>query len=178
MMATATGRNRDPWFPPALGRMAESNHSPEKKKNTLFLLALAKRSAEQNPCQSKKHLATELNAGLFCPLYSQVIDMRWGVRDEATDDHQTTAFCLQEIQTCQESSVGPNFVFFGGQKYGYRPIPSVIDVEEFELIVKTLRDLGRDDTVLHEWYEKDENAVPPEMILQVLTDARPIVFAH
>ncbi len=150
----------------------------KRKKRIYLIISICQEDSRADSLSIKKHLATEINAGLFCPLYSQVIDMRWGVRDEATDDHQTTAFCLQEIQTCQESSVGPNFVFFGGQKYGYRPIPSVIDVEEFELIVKTLRDLGRDDTVLHEWYEKDENAVPPEMILQVLTDARPIVFAH
>lgn len=63
------------------------------------------------------------------------------------------AFFFQEIKTCQQSSIGPNFVFFGGQKYGYRPIPSTIDVDEFDLIVRTLRDTERDDTVLHEWYE-------------------------
>ena len=35
--------------------------------------------------------------------------MRWGVRDEATDDHVTTGLCLQEIDNCQRLSVGPNF---------------------------------------------------------------------
>jgi hypothetical protein len=25
---------------------------------------------------------------------------------------------------CQKYSMGPNFIYFGGQKYGYRPIPS------------------------------------------------------
>lgn len=27
----------------------------------------------------------------------QVVDMRWGVRDEATDDHMTTELCMREI---------------------------------------------------------------------------------
>ena len=27
----------------------------------------------------------------------QVIDMRWGQRDESTDDHQTLAICLEEV---------------------------------------------------------------------------------
>jgi hypothetical protein len=36
--------------------------------------------------------------------------MRWGVRDEATDDHMTTDLCMQEIDTCQRLSMGPNFV--------------------------------------------------------------------
>ena len=40
----------------------------------------------------------------------QVIDMRWGVRDEATDDHMTSELCMKEIAECQRLSVGPNFV--------------------------------------------------------------------
>ena len=40
----------------------------------------------------------------------QVVDMRWGIRDEATDDHMGTDICLREIQMCQRLSTGPNFV--------------------------------------------------------------------
>lgn len=40
----------------------------------------------------------------------QVVDMRWGVRDEATADHKTSELCLQEIRNCQRLSPGPNFV--------------------------------------------------------------------
>ena len=36
--------------------------------------------------------------------------MRWGVRDEATNDHMTTELCMKEIKACQKLSVGPNFV--------------------------------------------------------------------
>lgn len=36
--------------------------------------------------------------------------MRWGVRDEATDDHMTTHLCMQEIDNCQRLSIGPNFI--------------------------------------------------------------------
>ena len=43
-------------------------------------------------------------------LFVQVVDMRWGVRDEATDDHMTTQLCMTEIDNCQRLSVGPNFV--------------------------------------------------------------------
>ena len=43
-------------------------------------------------------------------LFAQVVDMRWGVRDEATDDHSTTDLCLKEIKNCQKISIGPNFV--------------------------------------------------------------------
>ena len=40
----------------------------------------------------------------------QVVDMRWGVRDEATDDHMTTELCMKELYACQKISTGPNFI--------------------------------------------------------------------
>ena len=40
----------------------------------------------------------------------QVVDMRWGVRDEATDDHMTSELCMKEIKDCQQLSTGPNFI--------------------------------------------------------------------
>ena len=36
--------------------------------------------------------------------------MRWGIRDEALDDHTTTEICLSEIENCKKLSVGPNFM--------------------------------------------------------------------
>ena len=40
----------------------------------------------------------------------QVVDMRWGVREDATDDHTTTELCLKELHACQKVSTGPYFV--------------------------------------------------------------------
>ena len=40
----------------------------------------------------------------------QVVDMRWGVRDEATDDHMTSELCVRELKACQQLSTGPNFI--------------------------------------------------------------------
>ena len=36
--------------------------------------------------------------------------MRWGVRDDAQDDHLTTEIVLKEVERCQRLSQGPNFV--------------------------------------------------------------------
>uniref|UniRef100_A0A1I8FXK9 DUF4062 domain-containing protein n=1 Tax=Macrostomum lignano TaxID=282301 RepID=A0A1I8FXK9_9PLAT len=93
----------------------------------------------------------------------QVVDMRWGVRDEATDDHMTTELCLREIKTCQRVSVGPNFVVLLGQKYGYRPVPTLIDAQEFDMIVAAVRQGGaeKDAACLERWYKRDANIVPP-----------------
>lgn len=58
--------------------------------------------------QSKTYLYVYLRNFKYCIF--QVVDMRWGVRDEATDDHMTTELCMREIINCQRLSMGPNFV--------------------------------------------------------------------
>ncbi|XP_069948531.1 NACHT and WD repeat domain-containing protein 2 [Cherax quadricarinatus] len=99
----------------------------------------------------------------------QVVDMRWGVRDEATDDHMTTELCMREIDNCQRLSMGPNFVFFGGQKYGYRPIPTVILGSELLMLREALVTMGVDTILIDTWYKKDSNAVPFVYILQPIS---------
>ncbi|XP_073979529.1 NACHT and WD repeat domain-containing protein 2 isoform X2 [Rhodnius prolixus] len=99
----------------------------------------------------------------------QVVDMRWGVRDEATDDHMTTELCMREIANCQRLSMGPNFVVFLGQKYGYRPIPTYILSSELQMLRDELASSGSDVTLLDMWYRKDSNAVPPISVLQPIS---------
>ena len=108
--------------------------------------------------------------------------MRWGVRDEMTNEHATTALCMNELRGCQRFSMGPNFIYFGTQKYGYRwntsnlqtyginryfsrPIPSEIVTEELERLIAVLEAMSNDTTLLKKWYRKDTNKVPPESIL-------------
>ena len=42
-----------------------------------------------------------------------VVDMRWGVTDDATSDHATEELCLSEIKDCQRRSLGTCFVVSG-----------------------------------------------------------------
>ena len=95
--------------------------------------------------------------------------MRWGVRDEMTNEHMTTSLCMNELRGCQKYSMGPNFIYFGGQKYGYRPIPSEIDTEELSKLIDVLETMGNDTSLLRKWYRKDNNKVPPESILLPIT---------
>ncbi|CAH1788164.1 unnamed protein product [Owenia fusiformis] len=97
----------------------------------------------------------------------QVVDMRWGVRDESGNDHLTTELCMQELAYCQKLSTGPNFVTFLSHKYGYRNIPRVIDALEFDQLIEAVE--KKDPTaysVLKKWFDKDENSVPVSYILQ------------
>jgi hypothetical protein len=36
--------------------------------------------------------------------------MRWGINHEATNNHMATTICLNEINNCQNLSIGPNFI--------------------------------------------------------------------
>ena len=51
--------------------------------------------------------ALRVNIFFLC---TKLVDMRWGVPVETTDDHLATALCQQEITNCQKLSTGPNFV--------------------------------------------------------------------
>ncbi|XP_070537831.1 NACHT domain- and WD repeat-containing protein 1-like [Ptychodera flava] len=99
----------------------------------------------------------------------QVVDMRWGVRDEATDDHLTSELCMNEIAACQKLSTGPNFVTFLCQKYGYRPFPPKIPAAEFEVMRKVSMENGQSVELMDEWFQKDENAVPPIYVLHPIS---------
>lgn len=99
----------------------------------------------------------------------QVVDMRWGVPDDAADDHLTTSLCLQEIQNCQRLSTGPNFVTFLNQKHGFHHLQSSIPSKEFDDIVQALQALGQDHSLLEVWYKQDTNCIPPVHILQPIS---------
>lgn len=36
--------------------------------------------------------------------------MRWGIKGELSKFNISTKSCLDEIEKCQESSIGPNFI--------------------------------------------------------------------
>ncbi|KAK2165589.1 hypothetical protein LSH36_48g05020 [Paralvinella palmiformis] len=100
----------------------------------------------------------------------QVMDMRWGVPEQASDNHSTTELCLQEIIKCQEVSVGPSFVVLLGNKYGYRPIPNEISRPEFECLQAVAR-VNNDIrwTTVTDWYNLDENNTPSHYVLQPIS---------
>jgi len=40
----------------------------------------------------------------------QVLDMRWGIASDVTNTHMATSICLNEIDICQDLSIGHNFI--------------------------------------------------------------------
>ena len=47
-----------------------------------------------------------------------------------------------------------------GQKYGYRPFPVSIATQEYQDLRAELKAMGRDVTLLSQWFQRDENVVP------------------
>ena len=95
----------------------------------------------------------------------QAIDLRWGVRDEAALDQKTMELCLREIERCQRTRIKPNFIVLLGQRYGWRPLPSRIETGEFEAVRNQIGD-SEERALVEGWYQRDDNAVPPEYLLK------------
>ena len=53
---------------------------------------------------------------LLCQTFFSFLIGWFLLRDEMTDEHMTTALCMNELRGCQKYSMGPNFIYFGAQK--------------------------------------------------------------
>ena len=93
------------------------------------------------------------------------IDLRWGVPEEAQVDHRTMDICLSEVER-SVTQPHPDFIILSGDKYGWIPIPRVIEKEEFETVLNKLKELNEDTSILKKWYELDENQLSTSYILK------------
>jgi hypothetical protein len=119
--------------------------------------------AERNALQARVFpRLRELAAARGCRF--QVIDLRWGVSDEASLDQQAMNICLGEVARCQQTSPRPNFIVLLGDRYGWMPPPAQVPDAEFRQLLGAAN--GEDRAFVEEWYSLDENAVPPEWQLK------------
>ena len=95
-------------------------------------------------------------------------EMRWGISDEAVRLNRTTEICLKEVQRCREESIGHYFCLMLGNRYGYRPAPPTLSIEEYNRAIQIVGgEDGKDDkivTLLKKYYHLDENLVPPAYV--------------
>ncbi|TWT94473.1 DUF4062 domain-containing protein [Stieleria varia] len=101
----------------------------------------------------------------------QAIDLRWGISEEATENHQTMRICLDELRRCQSTTPRPNFLMLLGDRYGWRPLPSEIPEIEFQQLcdaVERSQDSSPESELsqLQRFYRLDLNAIEPERVLQ------------
>lgn len=93
----------------------------------------------------------------------QPIDLRWGVSNEAQLDQKTLELCLNEVRACK-SHPHPNFLVMIGDRYGWVPLPYMIEKVEFENLSNTMND--EEKRLVLEWYREDLNQIPSSYILQ------------
>ncbi|MDF1884197.1 DUF4062 domain-containing protein [Sulfurimonas sp. SAG-AH-194-C21] len=86
----------------------------------------------------------------------QPIDLRWGVNEEAQLDQKTLEVCLEEVRACKHFP-HPNFLIMAGDRYGYVPLPYMIEEDEFKNIID-VSDI-EDIHLLNYWYKLDNNQI-------------------
>ncbi len=119
--------------------------------------------AERNALQERVYpRLRDLAATRGCRF--QVVDLRWGISEEAALDQKTMKICLSEIERCQKVSPRPNFIILLGNRYGWCPLPYQIACDEFGALLANIP--RADHSLLLAWYKQDDNAVPPVRILQ------------
>ena len=102
-----------------------------------------------------------------------VVDMRWGVKHIAADNHETLKLCLDNVNYCRQNSIGAYFVSILGQRRGYEPFPVSIEEDLFDEFLKLIEA----DTVsserstvglenIKEWFKLDTSFQPPLYVLQ------------
>jgi WD40 repeat protein len=98
----------------------------------------------------------------------QAIDLRWGISQEAGLNQRAVYLCLNEIKRCQEVTRRPNFLLLLGDRYGWCPLPDNIPADEFAVLIERM--IPADQTLVRQWYWRDDNAVPAVYILQPRRD--------
>ena len=95
----------------------------------------------------------------------QAIDLRWGITEEAQQEHDTLRICLEEVRRCQALSPRPNFAVLLGDRYGWEPVPARIPMDHWERLLAATA--GPDGDTIRAGYEgPDLNAIPPVMRLR------------
>ena len=63
---------------------------------------------------------------------------------------------------------------FLGNRYGYRPLPSQISLEHFDIFMEAAAANSLDTSLIRTWYKRDDNAHPSVYQLQPITQ----LFKH
>ena len=96
----------------------------------------------------------------------QLVDMRYGVKDESTLRQMTWDECSGELIRCFENSAGIAFLSLQSDRYGYRPLPRTIKEDRYREREKSFTPEVR--VVAQRWYQYDSNT--GSFILKSLSD--------
>lgn len=119
----------------------------------------------------RDHLNTrvlpEVNAALReRGLRIDLIDLRWGVSDEAGLDHAAVEVCLGEIERCCAGDAAPAFILMLGEREGWQPLPTLVEAGRFAQLLEALPAGTPGGQALRDWYRRDDNHLPPSWALR------------
>lgn len=98
----------------------------------------------------------------FCKLRGasfDAIDLRWGIPANSAEDLDIVSICLDEVERCQKLSPCPNFISLIGNRYGWRPLATVIPESVYNLLPSVAKKLIKENYLL------DKNTVPSAYII-------------
>ena len=78
------------------------------------------------------------------------VDLRWGISKEASVQQKTMHICLQELERCKKVSPRPNFLILQGQRYGWCPLPELIEEQHWNPLLQLAVKRGVDQ-LLKKW---------------------------
>lgn len=88
------------------------------------------------------------------------VDMRWGIQDENTVNHQTWEQCAKAIEWCKVESMGIAFLSLQGNKYGYTPLPRVVAERDMNSHLTKQECSDEIKELIFDWYRIDDNSDP------------------
>ncbi|XP_061593628.1 NACHT domain- and WD repeat-containing protein 1 [Cololabis saira] len=103
-------------------------------------------------------------------LHFEVVDLRWGIRNDTFGDHEACEISREEIQRSQRISAGPSFIWAPkallGNRYGHRALPRLIPEKQFEVLLSKLSKNPEGVKLMQKWFLRDNNALPITYVLQ------------
>eukprot|EP01038_Epipyxis_sp_PR26KG_P005385 gene5385-7468_t len=99
------------------------------------------------------------------------VDLRFGIRQQNIEDHDTWRTCGRCLSWCKTESSGIFFLSLLSDKYGAAILPKYLLKSTLDDFIKTNWNAKGDKEykeMFREWYHVDENAVPPVYVLSNL----------
>ncbi|KAI9329116.1 hypothetical protein DFJ73DRAFT_902546 [Zopfochytrium polystomum] len=148
----------------ASSRRGRSRISDHRAARVFLSSTFVDTQAERNYImQHGVPLLAQLCGGLG--LAFELVDLRWGITDEMTDNHMTEEICIDHVMDCARTSIATAFVLFSGERYGWRNLPRTVEASKLDAICAHIADRLALDTIAA-WYVRDDNALPARYILQ------------
>jgi hypothetical protein len=109
----------------------------------------------------------------------QLLDLRWGISEEAQLNQRAAEICLDEV-CAAKGYPPPNFLIMIGNRYGWVPLPYAIARDEFEAVVAWLKGRGQRDAArdLDIIYQHDDNHLVPRGLSVTAPNCGQLISAY